>query len=74
VLNLSTCIENGTVVGSCEHSNEHYSSVKCRKFVEKLADYHLIETPAPRVTLYHLEEGPTFLTDIRSLKFVNNKR
>lgn len=56
-------IGNGPVVGSSQHSNETYGFVKCRKFVEKLRDYHLIENYAPRVTLYRFEEGPTFLTD-----------
>jgi hypothetical protein len=40
-------IGNGPVVDSCQHSNEPSGSVKCRKFVEKLGDYHLIENYAP---------------------------
>jgi hypothetical protein len=50
-------IGNGPVVGSCQHSNEPHGSVKCRKFVEKLGGYHLIENYAPCSMSYSLSFG-----------------
>jgi hypothetical protein len=31
------------IVGSCEHSNEHFGSIKGRKFLDYLSDYWLLK-------------------------------
>jgi hypothetical protein len=42
-----TELVQGEVLCSCEHDNEPYSSIKDRKFLDKVSDYQLFNNSDP---------------------------